>query len=150
MKTPLLDLQVSSTLFLQCFYFFILSLSHSVFSPSLSCTHARPGSVGVWRMTHLLHTSSLPDHIWAARKSIFLQLCSGEKQANAETKWWALFYFLFSSILFFWGRTSTSQGQIFRYIIHKFCFIQGSFYSMNVFRFFEKWIRRIALCSNRY
>lgn len=56
--------------FLQCFYSFILLLSHLVFSPSLSCTHVRPGSVGVWRMTHLLHTSSLLGHIWAARKSI--------------------------------------------------------------------------------
>lgn len=44
------------TQFLQCFYFFLLSLSYSVFSPSLSCTHERPGSVGVWTMTHLLHT----------------------------------------------------------------------------------------------
>lgn len=76
MWTPLLGLQVSSTQFVQCLYFFILSLSHSVFSPSLSCTHARLGSVGVCRMTHLLHTSSLFDHIWAGRKSFFSPLCA--------------------------------------------------------------------------
>lgn len=81
MWAPLLGLQVSCAQVLQCFYFFILSLSHSVFSPSLSCTHARLASVGVWGMTHLLHTSSLLDHIWAARKSIFLHSCSGEEQA---------------------------------------------------------------------
>lgn len=65
-------LNVCSIQFLQRFYFFILLLSHSAFSPSLPCTHARLGSVGVWRMTHLLHTSSLLGHIWASRKSIFL------------------------------------------------------------------------------
>lgn len=73
MWMPLPSLQVSRTPFFQISYFFILLLCHSAFSPSLSCTHARPGSVGVWRMTHLLHTSSSSGHIWASRKSMFLQ-----------------------------------------------------------------------------
>lgn len=54
--------------------------SVSVAPPSVrhTCKEAVCGSV----MTHLLHTSLLPGHIWADRKSFFLLcLSSGEEQA---------------------------------------------------------------------
>lgn len=80
MWAPLLALQVSST--------GVAVLLFSLFSPrlalfsSLSVLHTcKAGECGSGRMTHLLHTSSLLGHIWAARKSILLRLCSGEEQA---------------------------------------------------------------------
>lgn len=85
MWTPLLCSKVASAVFfpsLLLFSLFAQSPSLPLFFPflSLSCTHARLANVGVWEMTHLLHTSSSPDHIWAARKSIFLRLCSRERE----------------------------------------------------------------------
>lgn len=58
-----------SCFFCQSFYLFIALFSCSFFlSLPSSRTHVRLESVGVQRMTHLLHTSSPAVHIWAARK----------------------------------------------------------------------------------
>lgn len=69
------------------------------FSPFPSCTHAS-WRVGVWGMTHLLHTSSLLAHIWAARKSILQCFCSGEEQAMRGERN-RLFSLSLFSVLFF-------------------------------------------------
>lgn len=80
MWAPLLALQVSSTGF-AVLLFSLFSPCLALFS-SLSVLHTcKAGECGSGRMTHLLHTSSLLGHIWAARKSILLRLCSGEEQA---------------------------------------------------------------------
>lgn len=87
-RTPLLCSKVASAVFFSPSLLLFSLFAHCLppflffFSPflSLSCTHARLANVGVWEMTHLLHTSSSPGHIWAARKSIFLRLCSGERE----------------------------------------------------------------------
>lgn len=95
---PLLAMQVPCSCRALMSY---LSVSRPFFL-SLPCTHVRPPSVGVWRMTQLLHTSSPPGHIWAARKSLCLRLCSGEEPAMQEgRKRRALFY----SLLFFSNST---------------------------------------------
>lgn len=94
---------VLHSFFLQCFYFFILLLLHSVFSPSLSCTHVRLGSVGVWRMTHLLHTSCCLTIFGLPGNPFFfpLCLCSGEKdqamQRQHDELFSTFFYTIFQS-----------------------------------------------------
>lgn len=80
MWTSLLALQVSSTGF-AVLLFSLFSPCLALFS-SLSVLHTcKAGECGSGRMTHLLHTSFLLGHIWAARKSVLLRVCSGEEQA---------------------------------------------------------------------
>lgn len=56
-------------------------------------------------MTHLLHTSSLPDHIWTARKSFFiflLGLYSGDKEQAMQRQHDELFS-TFSFLLYYFS-----------------------------------------------
>lgn len=75
--TALLGLLVS--LSSQCFEF---PYSVSVAPPSVrhTCKEAVCGSV----MTHLLHTSLLPGHIWADRKSFFFCACLVERSRHCR------------------------------------------------------------------
>lgn len=74
---------LASAVSLHSFVQFFPCLAVSLVSLSIPVLHTctAKGSVGVCTVTHLLHTSSLPDHIWASRKSIFLLLSSRGEQA---------------------------------------------------------------------
>jgi len=68
-------------------------------------------------MTHLLHTSSSPDHIWAARKSIFLLLSSSREDQAMQRQHDELFS-TFSFLLYYFSE----QGlliQIWRFLHHQ-------------------------------
>lgn len=148
MWTALLGLSICFTQFLQ--HVSLFSCSLQCLSLFISCTHVRLG--GVWesgRMTHLLHTSSSVDHIWASRKSIFylffLLMSGGEEQALQKQLDELFSYFLFSSALF------SDQGPLIK--VQRFLHDQNSsciisqnalqcfIYSQN-FKFSAQWFKQ--------
>lgn len=83
---------------LHCPYFFIPSLSQSAPPLSLSLCLAHMQGEWVWESDDSSVAYLIFDHIWVARKSIFLCLCSGEEPPMQRQNEELFSAFLFSSV----------------------------------------------------